>query len=310
MMIEEFLKKYDILESGKIIIACSGGSDSIYLLSEILKYKKNEDIIVCHFNHNLRAEESTRDEKFVSDFCAENQLKYEIGESDIKKISESLKIGIEETARIKRYEFLREMKVKYDSKYILTAHHLDDKIETFMLNLIRGTKLKGLISIEEKNDDLLRPLLHISKKDILKHLNDCKIPFIEDSSNSDDNYLRNHIRLNITPLFEKINPNYRSSFDSIMEYFGELKNSFDDQIRAIIDGKDYFEISEFEILSLFMKKELIRYVFEKTNNGTIGLTRSNIDEVIRFIGDKGNHTKKEIKQMKLLKKNGKVYFMD
>ena len=168
--------------------------------------------------------------------------------------------------------------------------------------------MKGLISIEEQNDDLLRPLLHLTKSEILDSLKKDNVVFITDSSNLDDNYQRNHIRLSILPLFEKINPNYQRSIDTLTEYFSELKTSFDGEIRMIIDWNNYFEIQVFNNLSDFMKKELIRYIFEKTNNWTIWLTKSNIDEVIRFIWDKWNHTKKDIKEMRLFKKNWKVYF--
>lgn len=307
-MVKEFLNKYNILNNWKIIVACSWGSDSIFLLVQILKYKNPEDVIVWHFNHNLRDAESKRDEEFVEFICKRSSLVCVIWEANIAEFATNKKIWIEEAARIKRYEFLRSLKEKYGAKYILTAHHLDDKIETFMINLIRWTKLKWLISIEEQNNDLLRPLLNIFKSEILENLRKDRIDFITDSSNQNDNYLRNHLRLNILPLFEKINPHYGKSLDSLMAYFWEIKENFDLEIKNILNDKDYFEISAFNNLSDFMKKELIRYIFESTNSWTIWLTRSNIDEVIRFINDKWNYTKKDIKEMRLFKKNGKVYF--
>ncbi|EKE26822.1 MAG: tRNA(Ile)-lysidine synthetase [uncultured bacterium (gcode 4)] len=319
-MIKDFFNKHWIIKKN-IIVAFSWWSDSVYLLKEILKFKEKDTIIVWHFNHNLRNEESKRDEKFVIDFCKKNNLKCEIWEADIKKISEKKKIWIEEAARIERYVFLRWLKEKYQASYILTAHHIDDKVETFILNLIRWSKLKWLISIEEKNNDLLRPILNVNKNEILENLKNEKIDYMNDSSNLDDSYLRNHIRLNIAPNFWKINPQYQKTLNSLMWYFWELKWFLDDMIESEVKTiendsdnkendlfKNFIEIDSFQNKSGFIKKELVRYIFEMTNNWTIWLTKSNIDEVIRFIWDRWNYTKKDIKNMKLFKKNWKIYF--
>ncbi|MDD2566283.1 MAG: tRNA lysidine(34) synthetase TilS [Candidatus Gracilibacteria bacterium] len=348
MDFNDFFKKYSIKEKDKLIIACSGGSDSMFLLSEIIKFHPKESTIVVHFNHQLRDIESNSDQIFVENFCKKNNLTLVVGTSNIGELSVKNKTGIEETARIERYKFLNKIKDKYEASYILTAHHLDDNIETFMFNLIRGTRLNGLTGIEELSEDILRPLLHLTKNNILEKCTQEEIEFIYDSSNSDDNYLRNHIRLNIIPEFDKINPSYPKAFDSIISYFGELKSFLDENIikyiktvenstiSVISSGnekslliksidnktgrkeetanenfkifKNYIEILEFQTLSAFLQKELISHIFKIRNAGTIGLTQGNIDEIIRFISDKGNYTKKEIKKLFLFKKNGKIFF--
>lgn len=306
---KKFLEKYGILEDEKVIIACSGWVDSMFLLEEVLKVKNKKEIIIVHFNHKLRWIESDLDEKFVKEFSQKNKLIFEVKDEDITRIALAKKIGIEEAARIERYKFLRKIKEKYKAKYILVAHHLDDKIETFLLNLIRWTKLKWLISIEEKNDDILRPLLTITKQEIKERALKNWIIWREDKSNVEDKYLRNNIRLNILPLFEQINPNYKRSFENIMAYIWDIKVYFDKQISKIVINNEYFEIETFNALPDFLQKEVIRYVFEMANSGTIGLSEGNIKEVIKFISDKWNYTKKEIKKMKLFKKNWKIYLI-
>lgn len=311
----ELFKKYDIEPKDRLIIACSWWSDSMFLVEEIINFHPKENLIIAHFNHQLRWEESKRDENFVKKYCEKQSIICEIWTANIKEISQENKIWIEEWARINRYHFLEETRKKYNSKYILTAHHLWDSIETFMFNLIRWTRLNWLTGIDKFNNKILRPLLNISKAEILEKCRKNKIEFVEDSTNNEDEYLRNHIRLNILPEFSKINPNYEKSFSSIFEYFKELKNFVEENMNSLIIASDeinwynnYFEISAFQNLNPLLQKELISKIYKISNNGTIWLSQWNINEVIKFINDRWNNTKKEIKNMKLYKRNGKIYF--
>lgn len=356
MDFSDFFKKYSIEKKDKIIIACSGWSDSMFLLLEIMKFHPKESIVVAHFNHQLRGIEGDSDQSFVENFCKKNNLSLEIWTSNIAELSVKNKTWIEETARLERYSFLREIKDKFNAKYIFTAHHLDDDIETFMFNIIRWTRLNWLNWIGELSEDICRPLLHVTKKEILEKCTQEGIEFIYDSSNNDTTYLRNHIRLNIIPEFDKINPNYSKAFDWLISYFWELKNFLEENIIKYIkiventndivipnshfchpepvEGslliktsksrtwrnektstnselksfKNYIEIPEFLSLSTFLQKELIAYIFKIRNSWTIGLTQANINEIIKFIFDKWNYTKKEIKKLLLFKKNWKIFF--
>ncbi len=308
MNLKDLKDKFHLKKDEKIIIACSWWCDSMFLLSEAVISLGKEKIIVVHFNHHLRWEESNRDEKFVEKYCKDNNIIYVCWRDDINKLAQKLKVWIEEAARIARYNFLRDIKTKEKASYIMTAHHLDDSIETFIFNLVRWAKLSWLTWIEEENCDIIRPLITTTKEDILKACKDRKIPFIEDSTNIDDKYLRNHIRLNIIPEFSKINPNFRNNLSYTMWYFKELREHLDNEIQSKIREDSYFEVKEFFSLSSFIQKELIAYIFRLTNKWSIWLTSRNIDEVIRFIGDTWNWTKKDIKEMKLTKRKGKVYF--
>ena len=135
---------------------------------------------------------------------------------------------------MERYAFFETVRLKYNALYILTAHHLGDSIETLMFNLIRGTKIHGLVGIPEQNGYILRPFLHLSKPDILKSLEKENIPYRLDSSNTEDVYMRNHLRLNIIPKFERINPEYRKNMASFMRYMNELGNFIDIQVETFL----------------------------------------------------------------------------
>lgn len=307
-MLSKFLQKYEISQNTPIVIACSWGPDSMYLLSEVMKIHPKKWIIVAHFNHSLRGAESDGDEIFLRDFCESNHLIFESAKKDITSIAKEIKKWIEETARIERYVFLGQVRERHGAKYILTAHHLDDSIETLMFNLIRGSKIHGLMGVPEKNNYILRPLLSISKTEILKKLEEENTPYRLDSTNTDDIYLRNHLRLNIISEFERINPEYRKNMASLMNYMKELGDFIDTQVWIFLRGESSFGVEDFQILSPFLQREVIRYLYEQANNGTIGLSEGGIAEIIRFTGDKGNYTKKELGKLCLEKRNGRVYF--
>ncbi|MDD5198014.1 MAG: tRNA lysidine(34) synthetase TilS [Candidatus Gracilibacteria bacterium] len=307
-MLKNFFQKYQLTSSDILIIACSGGPDSMYLLSEIIKILPNEHLIVAHFNHCLRGPESEGDEEFLRDFCKENHIIFTSTKKNITSIAQTTKKGIEETARIERYDFLEQTRIKYEARYILTAHHLDDSIETLMFHLIRGSKIHGLTGVPEQNGHILRPLLNVSKTEILKKLEKESVPYRLDSTNADDTYLRNHLRLNIINEFERINPEYRKNMISFMRYMTELVDFINKQVEVFLRGESSFSVEDFQILSPFLQREVIRYIYERANNGTIGLSERGIAEIIRFIGNKGNYTKKELGKLHLEKRNGRIYF--
>ncbi|MDD2891468.1 MAG: tRNA lysidine(34) synthetase TilS [Candidatus Gracilibacteria bacterium] len=307
-MLEKFFQKYEITPDNTIVVACSGGPDSMYLLGEVMKIHPKRGIVIAHFNHCLRGEESDGDEIFLQDFCTKNGLIFISAGKDITQIAQTMKKGIEETARIERYTFLEEVRKKYTAEYILTAHHLDDNIETLIFNLIRGAKIHGLTGIKEQNEYILRPFINISKTEILKKIQEENIPYRLDSTNTDDTYLRNHLRLNVISEFERINPEYRKNLSSFVRYMRELEEFINQQVIIFLRGESDFSVEDFQILSPFLQREIIRYLYEQANNGTIGLSEGGIAEIIRFIGDKGNYTRKELGKLSLEKKNGKVYF--
>ena len=174
---------------GKYILAVSGGVDSMVLL-DVLSAKKSLELVVAHFDHGVRSA-SGQDAQFVQRKAQDYGLPFELGRGRLGAGAS------EDAARVARYEFLNYLKNQHEAKAIITAHHQDDLIETAFINLSRGTGPRGLVSIL-RNPDVLRPLINFSKQDILNYAGQHSIQWVEDATNSEDKYLRNYIRHNLT----------------------------------------------------------------------------------------------------------------
>ena len=195
-----FLRQQDMIRSGdKVICAVSGGADSMALLwaMYLLKDKLGIRLEAAHFNHNLRGEESERDEAFVRDFCETHGICCHVGRGEVV----SGEKGLEAAAREARYDFLYHLQGK-----IATAHTADDNAETMIMHLVRGTGLKGMGGITPKTDRLIRPMLTVTRQEVLAFLEEENIPYVTDSSNDTDDFLRNRIRHHVMPLLRQENP--------------------------------------------------------------------------------------------------------
>ena len=210
------------------ILGFSGGADSSALL-HLLK-DKTKNLVCVHINHMIRGLEADRDEAFVRDICQKYGVRLLTYKVDVPAISKERKKGLEETAREIRYEIFNSLLEKSpEYKCIVTAHNLDDSLETVIFNFARGTGPRGLIGIMPRQGNLYRPLVAASKKEILEYCEKNNIPYVTDSTNSDTAYTRNHIRHNIIPALEKINPDVLGAskrLSSILlsdeEYFNKL----------------------------------------------------------------------------------------
>ena len=308
---EKFLEKY-FKKDEKVIVWCSAWPDSMFLVYKILETKFAKNLVICYFNHNLR-EEALEEERFLEDLAKEKWFQIEIWDAKIKELKEKFykSISLEELARQKRYEFFNAILNIYNSDKILLAHHLDDKIETFFFNLVRGSKISWLVNMKEKSWVILRPLLNISKKEILEFLEKNNLSYKIDKTNFENDFARNKLRNLIIPKFSEINEKYKQNISNFMDYLDEIKDLLDLEVKNFLEKFDwkYFLIEDFNSLPNLIQKEVIRYIFFISNwNSTIWLTSKNIDEVIKFINWKNNKTKKEIKQMKLSKENKKILY--
>ena len=195
-----FLRTHRMVKPGdRVICAVSGGADSMALLWAMFLLKEKLEITLeaAHFNHNLRGEESQRDEAFVRDFCERHGIVCHIGRGEVV----SGEKGLEAAARVARYGFLLGL-----PGMIATAHTADDNAETLLMHLLRGTGLKGLGGITPKTDRLIRPMLTVTRQDVLTFLEEENIPYVTDSSNASDDFLRNRIRHHVMPLLKQENP--------------------------------------------------------------------------------------------------------
>ena len=216
-----FKEKLQPLKDSNFLIAVSGGVDSMVLAS--LLNKNNLKFSVAHCNFKLRSDESDEDELFVSNWSKENNHKYFSAIFNTVDFCKKNKVGIQEGARNLRYKWFHDLKEIYGFDFIVTAHNLNDQIETYLINSMRGTGLSGLVGIPEKTDNLFRPLLDISKNEISEYSMINNIEFREDSSNSSNDYLRNTIRNSIIPKFEEFDDNVMLKFKTTMNNLNSTK---------------------------------------------------------------------------------------
>ena len=203
--IAHFIEQHKLLSKDKkYIVALSGGADSVCLL--LVLQRLGYDVEAAHCNFKLRGEEADRDEQFCVELCKKNDIKIHLVHFDTNFYAISHKISIEMAARELRYSYFENIRRDIGADAVCVAHHQNDCAETVILNLVRGTGIQGLAGIQPKRDNIVRPLLCVSRDEIEGFLADEGQDFITDSTNLDDLYVRNKIRLNIIPMMEKINP--------------------------------------------------------------------------------------------------------
>lgn len=245
----------------RVIVGLSGGMDSMTLLDVLLSLGYN--CVAAHCNFHLRGEESDRDSAFVKQWCESTGVELVSVDFDTYQYAVDHQVSIEMAARQLRYEWFEEVRRQQNAETIAVAHHRDDLTETVLLNLVRGTGIRGLTGISPKNGYVVRPLLCVSRDEIEVYVGERKLPFIFDSSNRDDVFARNFLRLNVIPLLEKLNPQVKNAIYRTAQHLGEAKKIYDfyieTQKKAIFDNNriDIGKLNEtlspasmlFEILS-------------------------------------------------------------
>jgi len=217
---------FPFLKGKKLLIACSGGLDST--LMTILFKELKFDISLAHCNFSLRGVESDGDEKFVLNLADKLSILVFNKAFNTKQYAEDKKISTQMAARDLRYEWFEELCEKHDFDFLLTAHHLDDDLETFFINLSRGTGLRGLTGIPDVNDKIIRPFLIFSRQEILNYAKKNSIIWREDSSNSKTDYLRNKLRLEVLPKFKNINKQTLQNFQVSQKHLAESQSLIND----------------------------------------------------------------------------------
>lgn len=227
--VKETIKKYAMpVKNSTIVVGVSGGADSMALLNILFKLKDEYNIrlIACHVNHGIRGEAADSDESFVRESCAELGVEFHSIKVDIPKLAAERGLGEEECGRKVRYEFFASVA---PNSLVATAHTLSDRCETLLFNITRGSSVKGLSSIPAVRDNIIRPLIDCTSREVRNYCELSGIEYVTDKTNFDDKYARNRIRLNVIPQLKKINPSLENSLDRLMdsarcdsEYFDEL----------------------------------------------------------------------------------------
>lgn len=203
----------------KILIALSGGADSVALLR--ILHTAGYRCEAAHCNFHLRGEESNRDEQFVRQLCLKQGIDLHTVDFNTSQYASEKRISIEMAARELRYKWFEDIKNKCGADVIAVAHHQDDSVETMLLNLIRGTGINGLLGIRPRNGAIVRPLLCINREEIIQYLQSINQTYVTDSTNLEDEYTRNKIRLHLIPLMQEINPSVKNSLIETSNYLND-----------------------------------------------------------------------------------------
>lgn len=203
--VKDYIRKHKLLNDNDLyIVALSGGADSVALL--LLLEEMGYNIHAAHCNFHLRGEESDRDELFCESLCQQKSIPFHRIHFDTLTYAETHKVSVEMAARELRYHYFEELRSDIGATGVCVAHHQDDSVETVLLNLIRGTGLRGLTGIQCRNGHILRPLLCVSRKEIESYLQTKDQDYVIDSTNLEDDMLRNKVRLRVIPLLQELNP--------------------------------------------------------------------------------------------------------
>ena len=224
---------FGFLKDKKLLLAFSGGMDSMVLVH--LFQKLNLNFALAHCNFQLRGAESDGDENFVAAYAKLNNIACFITKFDTSNYSKENKLSTQVAARNLRYNWFNEILEQEKFDYIVTAHHADDVAETFMINLSRGTGLDGLTGIPSQNGNIIRPMLPFSRKEIENYVLENKLKWREDSSNASDKYLRNKIRHHIIPVFKEINESFLQSFQNTLEHLNQEQSLINDAVQMVYE---------------------------------------------------------------------------
>ncbi|MGE5423924.1 MAG: tRNA lysidine(34) synthetase TilS [Syntrophothermus sp.] len=295
-MVNQFLKyihKENLFRSSdRILLAVSGGADS--MLMAHLFVSTGFQVGVAHCNFSLRGEESDKEELFVSEYCDRRNIAFWSKRFNTSEVALQQGISIEMAARDLRYEWFHELMKQHDFNYLATAHHQDDVIETFMINLSRGTGIKGLSGIQPKSGRIIRPMLFTNHTEIVETCTRLSIDYCTDSSNLETVYKRNLIRHQVLPLLEKVNPAFRKNALKTIANLHETGQLFQQRINEIKD--DVY--SEYDQGAMIHIEKLQDYA----------PLRTILFELIRSFGFQADQVDDIIDSLK--KESGKKFFSD
>ena len=316
------IEKYNLIQpKDKIVLGVSGGPDSLFML-HILNKLKDElqfEITVAHINHMIR-KEAEEEEEFVREFCQKINVKFYSKRIEVEKYANNKKIGLEEAGRKIRYEFFDEVANLTNSNKIAIAHNKNDKVETIIMNLLRGSGVTGLQGIQPiKENKIIRPIIEIERKDIEEYCKENKLEPRIDISNFDNTYTRNKIRNVVIPYIkEEFNPNFIETITRLSEVITEenqfLKNITEQRYQSILIGKTQNEITldlkKFNSEENVIKNRLILHTISDLNGSTQGIEKIHIQDIIKLCGNNvGNKFLTPNKHIKVLIKDKKIFFI-
>ena len=320
----ETIRKYKLIENNdKIVLGVSGGPDSIAMLNILDDIKNDENIklnftiIVAHINHLIR-EEAKQDEEYVKEFCKERNIEFYSKSIDVQKIANTNKIGTEEAGRNVRYEFFDEVLIKTNSNKIAIAHNKNDKIETIIMHILRGSGINGLKGIEPKREKYIRPLIECERNQIEEYCQKENLNPRIDKTNFENIYTRNKIRNVVIPYIKKeFNENIINTMDRFSNLITEEDKYIENQVKDIFndikleenENQVVLQLKLFNLQEKVIKSRLILYTITRIFGSTNGIEKIHIEDIIKLCNNNiGNKYLTPNKKIKVLVKNHKIYF--
>ena len=283
----DIIKNLNTINDEYIVIGVSAGPDSMALLN-ITITECNKKIVCAHINHNVRKESNT-EETYLKEYCKDNNIIFES-----HKITSYNEKNFENEARKKRYAFYEKILKKYNSHTLLLAHHGDDLIETVLMKISRGSNLEGYAGIKTyskvKDYIIIRPLLNITKDEIIKYNKNHNIKYYVDNTNDDITYTRNRIRKNILPLLKKENKNIHENFlnysNTLQEYYNYVEDVTKEKINKIVND-NIIDINKFNKEHPFIQKNIIFYILSEIYNNKSNIIKNkHIEDILKLITNK------------------------
>lgn len=290
-LVEQTILKYNLLEYGdRIVVALSGGADSVCLLNILnsIKEKYNLKIYAVHINHNLRGDEAKSDENFCKNLCEKYNIELFVKSADVKTLAAKQKISEELCGRNVRYNFFDELSKKLNAK-VATAHTASDNAETLLFNLARGCSVGGMAAIPPKRGYIIRPLIETTRADVERYCAEHRLKYVTDSTNLTDDYTRNNIRHNVVPVLKGINPAFEKAALNLSSNAREIFDFLTVcAYKAIDDCKNDFgyDCSKLMELDKAVQKQVIIILFR--NNYNISLEQRHISLICNIIKDGGS----------------------
>ena len=317
----ETIKKYGLIQAkDKIVLGVSGGPDSITML-DILRQIQEEfdfEIVVAHINHMIR-KEAIQDEEYVKKYCENNSIEFFVKRIDVMSVANNRKIGTEEAGRFVRYDFFDEVLKQTGSNKIAIAHNKNDKVETIIMHLLRGSGLSGLKGIEPIRENVIRPLIECERKEIEKYCDENRLEPRIDKTNFENDYTRNKIRNIVIPYIEKeLNPNIIETIDRLSEVVKKEDRYLEKVALDVYDkilikqepGQIMLELKGFNEQDEVIKSRIILYTVKKLFGSSQGIEKIHINDIIKLCNNNiGNKYLTPNKKIKILVKDKKIFFM-
>lgn len=313
------INKYNLIEKNdKIVLAVSGGPDSICMLNALYNIKKDFEIVVAHINHMIR-EEAGEDEQFVKDFCHKIGVEFFSKSIDVKQIANTNKIGLEEAGRIARYDFFDEVAQKTGANKIAIAHNKNDSVETVFMHALRGSGTYGLHGIEPINGKYIRPLIDCEREEIEQYCLENNIEARIDKTNFENTYTRNKIRNVAIPYVKKeFNPNIIETISRLSDLIkmqdefldNIVEKSYNEILIQDTNNEIILDLKKFNLKEKVIKTRLILYTIMRLFGTSKGIEKVHIEDILKLCENNiGNKFLTPNKSVKVLIQNKKIYFM-